>query len=84
MKKSVAAQAVNGKIVFEKPQMNFYLPSFNPNRDIEFSVILLQEDEKAAEVEAGRFALMSSQYITEFKQNQVRAFSGSGSLGDHF
>ena len=81
MKKSVAAQAVNGKIVFEKPQMNFYLPSFNPNRDIEFTVILLQEDEKAAEVEAGRFALMSSQYITEFKQNQVRAFSGSGSLG---
>lgn len=63
MKKLMAVKSNNGKVAFEKAQLNFYLPSFNPNRDIEFTIILLQEDDGSDEVEVGRFALMSSQYI---------------------
>ena len=63
MKKGVSTTAPNGKITFEKAQLNFYLPSFNPNRDVEFTLILLQDEEGSDTQEIGRFSLMSSQYI---------------------
>lgn len=40
MKKSIAVKAVNGVAAFDKVGLNFNLPSFNPNRSIEFSLVL--------------------------------------------
>ena len=42
MKKSIGVKAINGRAAFDKVQMNFSLPSFNPNRNIEFILILLK------------------------------------------
>lgn len=63
MKSGVALTNPNGRVIFEKAQLNFYLPSFNPNRDVEFTLMLFQNAEGSESVEVGRFALMSSQYI---------------------
>ena len=34
MKKSIGVKAVNGRAGFDKAQLNFNLPSYNPNRNI--------------------------------------------------
>lgn len=56
--------------------LNFYLPSFNPNRSVEFSILLL--DEKQQEI--SNFKISSGNFITEFIKNSKNQFT----LSDRF
>ena len=44
IKKSTPEVSADGTIVFEKTQLTFYLPSYNPERPIDFKLILLRTD----------------------------------------
>ena len=45
MKDPLQGKSQNGKINFNTCSLDFYLPSFNPNRPVVFQLILLRVDE---------------------------------------
>jgi len=49
MKKAIAVKGINGKDAFDKVSLNFNLPSFNPNRNVDFNLILLRSQDGGEE-----------------------------------
>ena len=82
LKKPVEIGTSNGKIPFEKTQLTFYLPSYNPDRNIEFRVLLLKMNDGKNEIEAGKYGIKSGDFISEFKKTQKRIFPETVSIGD--
>ena len=84
MKKETAVKVNGSQAVFEYVYINFFLTSFNPNRDTIFTLVLLEEKTGRTEEEIGRYALATSGFVSKFKENHTKVFRDKAKLGDYF
>ena len=82
MRNSIPGKPINGKIPFDKVQLNFYIPT---NRNFEYKLILLEIPEGSDNAtEIGNSTILSGEYIDDFNANKTRHFNQTVDFGKDF
>lgn len=66
MSDPIKGKLVGGKIIFDQNALNFYLPLYNPTRNIEFSLKVLETKPNEPETEIAIYKLKSGDFIRKF------------------
>ena len=84
IKKPLEVPLKDGKLTFDKIYLTFYLPTYNPDRNIEFKLTLLRTDDGMKEVEIGKITIKSGDFIARFRKEKTRVFKETGSIGNEY
>ena len=74
MAEGVRGKLIRGRIIFENTSLSFYLPTFTPSRNIEFTVKVFETKPNEQEVEIAQHKIKSGDYIKSLRNEGTAVF----------